>query len=337
MEQLNFGKTGMFFLFGGGIRLRNAALILKEAKFRVFVFSSKRFLEEAENSVSLERFLEKNGIGFESTDDINSCKKMAEMLRPDSLGISFGAPWIFKPEFIKKFNNRLLNSHNRNLPRNRGGGGFSWMILNQEKDSASLLHLIDTGLDTGLVIKKEQFSFPEACKIPKDFESHAIKKDKKFFKSFVDDIAMQKIFKPEKQDESKSSYFPRLHSLSQGFVDWAWSKEEIARFIDAFDDPYCGASTYLGKKKFFLKKSGIANDKGLFHPFMAGLVYRKANGKLFIATRNGCITVSEIWDEQGKPAFEKVRLGQRLFTPATKLENARIFHPVYTPNGMERK
>ena len=189
MKQLNLGKIKKVFLFGGGTRLRNATVVLKESGLDIFVFTSKRFLEDIEKDLSFKQFLEKNKIDFESTEDINSNKKLDEIMDKEFLGVSFGAPWIFKEKLIRKFNNRLLNAHNRNLPRNRGGGGFSWMILNQEKNSASLLHLVDTGIDTGQIVKMKEFSFPKNCKTPKDFETYAIEEDKKFFKEFPQNIS----------------------------------------------------------------------------------------------------------------------------------------------------
>jgi len=334
MEKTVFGRPKNVLLFGGGRVLRHLALRLGEKGIDVFVFSSKRLLEEEHDGMKLQQFLEKNRIGFESTRDINSSEK-AKALAKSSVGISFGAPWIFKKEFLEMFGNRILNSHSMDLPRNRGGGGFSWMILNSDRKSSSLLHIIDGGIDTGPIVKRADFVFPKNCKIPKDFEEVKFKADKKFFDEFVEELAAGKEFSLEKQDEDRSSYFPRLHSMTQGFIDWAWGKEEIERFIDAFDEPYCGASTWLNGERVFLKGCSGTNNNDTGHPFLAGIVYRKRNGKIFIGCRNGGIAIGKALNEKGESVFEKVRLGDRFFTPRESLENAMLFRPIYGPDGLK--
>ena len=53
-----------------------------------------------------------------------------------------------------------------------------------------------------------------------------------------------------KQNEGSSVYMPRLHTLTNGFINWDWSSKEIGLFIRAFDDPHEGASTFIDSKNF---------------------------------------------------------------------------------------
>jgi methionyl-tRNA formyltransferase len=62
----------------------------------------------------------------------------------------------------------------------------------------------------------------------------------------------KKDFRIRNQEEKDSTYFPRLNSLNQGFIDWEWDCGEALRFIRAFDDPYCGASTFLNERRVFI-------------------------------------------------------------------------------------
>jgi methionyl-tRNA formyltransferase len=335
MKEINYGEIGTILLFGGGEILGHVALKLKEKGLPVFVATSTRYITERINSLNFDEFLIENNIKFEMTSDINSNSKIIEMIKEDSLGISIGAPWIFKKEFIDIFRGRLLNCHPRNLPRNRGAGGYSWMILNGEKESAALLHLIEPGIDTGEIVKREDFLFPESCKIPLDYEKYSTEKIKCFLELFIDDLIQRKTFKLVSQDESKSTYFPRLHTLTQGLINWDWTAEEIICFINAFDDSYCGASTYYRSKKVFIKKVSESKEKENFHPFLAGLVYRIHKNKVFIATKDGGIVVSEIKNEEGSSILEKLRVGKRFFTPYENLEGAKRIHPVYTPDGLK--
>lgn len=337
MKKLYFDNVKTYILFGGGRVLRYLALKLRENEFKIFVFTSDRLVEKTVDGVPLEDFLEQNNIEYEVTANINSNKTIKNLATCDSLGISFGAPWIFKKELIDLFNSRLLNSHARNLPRNRGGGGFSWLILNNERESSSLLHIIDTGIDSGDIIKRKDYTFPDSCKIPIDYESYAFEMDRLFFDEFVDDIINKRTFNLVKQNSNESTYFPRLHSLTQGLIDWELDRDDIIRFIRAFDDPYCGALTYLKDKRVFLKKCEAAVEGDRFHPFLSGLVYRKIDSGVFIVTKTGGIVVSEVIDEDGNLMIDEIREGQRLFTPALDLEKAKTFHPVYTSKGLKQK
>ena len=64
----------------------------------------------------------------------------------NKLGISIGAPFIFKDEDIKEFNGNLINSHGAPLPSFKGGGGFSWRIMQKDKRGTILVHLISEGM-----------------------------------------------------------------------------------------------------------------------------------------------------------------------------------------------
>lgn len=338
-EKINFGNVQYVFLFGGGITLRHLSLKLRAGRFRVVVFSSKRLLKEDFAGASLENFLKENGIDFEETADINSNKRIRQLIKasPGFIGISFGAPWIFKPEFNSLFKGGLLNYHPRNLPRDRGAGGYSWMILNGERRSACLLHQVDAGIDTGKIVKFKEFSFPPSCRIPIDFEKYAFEKNRKFLEAFILELAKRKTFSLISQRESHSTYFPRLHSATQGFINWDWKTDKIIRFCDAFNDPYCGASTFCQGRRVYLKEYQSGDDQEFFHDFLSGLVYRKDQRGIFIATKDGSLAVSRLTDENGVSIMEKIKVGHRFLTPGGFLDKAKEFYPVYTPDGLKEK
>ena len=48
-----------------------------------------------------------------------------------------------------------------------------------------------------------------------------------------------------KQDESISTYFPRLSSDVHFWINWSWSCEDLVSFIRAFGEPYDGAKTRI--------------------------------------------------------------------------------------------
>jgi methionyl-tRNA formyltransferase len=208
--------------------------------------------------------------------------------------------------------------------------------MNDDRKAANVLHMIDAGIDSGDIVKRKYFIFPQSCKIPIDYDEYTAVLDKKFMEEFLGEVKAGKSFKRISQKEEESTYFPRLHTKSQGFINWDWCTDDIVKFIRAFDDPYPGASCYWKEKRIFLKKCEAVKEHVAFHPFIAGLVYRKLSGKLFIASKPDGIIIHDAKDENGESVLEKIRIGDRLFTPNEDLEKAKRFHPIYTPDGLKK-
>jgi methionyl-tRNA formyltransferase len=67
---------------------------------------------------------------------------------------------IFSQEEISK-HGRILNFHNSLLPAFRGTRPINWALEIGSKSHGVTLHEIDKGVDTGLLIDKEEFSITE--------------------------------------------------------------------------------------------------------------------------------------------------------------------------------
>jgi len=133
-------------------------------------------------------------------------------------------------------------------------------------------------------------------------------------------------------------YYPFLNTLKQGYIDWKWGGEEICRFIDAFGDPYAGASTFIGETRVFLKNAQIVNShEKKFHPFSAGIIYRINKEGMFVCTRDSCLLIKSIQNEKGAEIKDTIKLGSRLFTPNKYLESALTFAAEYNANGLKEK
>ena len=93
------------------------------------------------------------------------------------------------------FSDNLINFHGSRLPLDAGGGGFSWRIMREDRIDNQLVHLIDGGIDTGLIIDNSLSLFPKQCQIPKDFLDHSRKKFLEFYSDFLKKIKIGKSFK----------------------------------------------------------------------------------------------------------------------------------------------
>ena len=340
-DVLILNKINKFVLFGGGELLLYLGVILKEKNATVTVVTSDRHSKEVFNvdqtQKTLEALLIDHDIKFiisKNLDDEES--DLLRQIDENTLGLSFGAAWIFKKEFINKFEGRLLNLHAARLPQDRGAGGFSWRILNGERLGMSLIHQINPGIDRGSIVIAEEYIYPVNCRLPIDYIKHTINNYKKLLLKFIHEIENVGIFELSSQPEYLSTYWPRLNTDTQGYIDWSWELNSIERFICAFDTPYSGAITFLNGNKVRIKSSYAILNDGVFHPFQNGMVYRLGgNGEVFVATAEGGLLIETVLNDKECKITREIKLGQRFYTPRLMLESALESQPIYTSTGLK--
>jgi methionyl-tRNA formyltransferase len=329
---VRFGPITSYILFGGTAVLARCASILKKRRARVHVVTSPRQASERIPQQTLAETLATDGIPFEISTDAPHDEALLRRIDDRTIGISIGSPWIFKKDFIDRFGGRLVNCHGTRLPRNRGGGAFSWMIMSGERKGSALIHMLAPGLDTGEILMKKDYLFP-AHSTPQQRFDVSVAKYGKLFERLFDRLERRQDFKTIQQDERTATYWPRLSTDVHGFVDWNWNADEIARFVRAFDEPYPGASTFVGDKRVRLFGASLAKGDGNPHPFQAGLIYRIHGGRTFVAARGGGIAFGRVEVEGGGA----ITLGERLHTPLQKLEEAKTLRAVYTSSGLKKR
>ena len=335
---LNFGEVDTVLLLGGGTVLSRLAVVLRDRSFRVAVFTGPRLAHAPlpDEAQTLEEFLTTAGIPCVPCERIVDETAVAGYESPRTLAISLGAPWIFTKEFIDRFESRLLNVHGAPLPEHRGAGGFTWRILMEDRRGASLIHLVDRGVDTGPLIKVTPFEFPGDCRIPVDFERHQHQRDLEFLLEFVDEVTSGATFNLIAQDNKASTYFPRLYASKHGAIDCSCAASQLDRFIRAFDAPYDGAFTQLDDVRVVVRNALLLADEGPFHPFQAGLVYRVHEETACVAASGGgAVAVGCIHDQQGRSMIADRIVGKRLRTPMSWLEDAKRFRAVYLATGLK--
>lgn len=328
---MRFDDVERTILFGGGALLIRTARELQAAQKTVGVVTSPRHANEilSESGDRFVTLLEREGLDFVSVKTLESANSIPYPIDHKTLGISFGAAWIFQKDYIERFGGKLLNLHGARLPQDRGGGGFSWRILMDHRLSCSMLHQITPGIDDGPIVDFEEFVFPSQCRIPLDFERFALEKNGGFLKSFFEKCEQRYTFSLKPQTAYLGTYWPRLSTLHHGIVDWRWSSLEIDRFICAFDEPYPGASSFIQQTKVFIRKSFVVNTDGSFHPFQRGIVYRKSGGVVFVACGDAAIAMGSITNMEGTNIYDRIKVGDRFHTPVKYLEQAKDFRAVY--------
>tara|TARA_Y100001968_G_C19387326_1_gene733580 strand:- start:327 stop:1370 length:1044 start_codon:yes stop_codon:yes gene_type:complete len=258
-----------------------------------------------------------------------------EIAKDSQLLISFGSAWMFKKKHIDYCKN-LINVHCTNLPQWRGGGFPSWMILAGINYSSITIHKIDEGIDTGNIIYTKKFFFPPGCKTPLDYKNHIHELSYTCLNKFINDfVSNANIINEIVQQEDFSSYFPRLNSDIHACIDWTWNSNDLIKFIDAFDDPYSGAFTNISGKteRIYLKKAYVVEGECNYHPFQAGIVFRKEENGIYICTNGGAIYCQSVLNFNGNNVIDNISTGDRLYSKYDDLEKARSTKTIYTSKG----
>lgn len=333
---MRFGPINHLILFGGGARLL-ACLDLAQARgFRVEVVSAPRLLNATldDGSGTVAAALRTRGVPTADVENLEVFDIHAHVTL-QTMGISFGAPWIFRHAQIDAFGGRLLNAHGTCLPENRGGATFSWQILREDHRGAFLFHQVDTGVDAGPIVAMESYTFPDSCRTPADYRAYHLAREPLFLARFLDRIRNDDDFLLAPQDASQSTYFPRLATIHHAYIDWSWRAEEIVRFIAAFDRPCDGAMTFLRGAGVLLRDAETTTRDGTFHPFMRGLVIRKHDHSIAVAALGGTVIVRGIYRlDDGGDAYPNIRPGHRLITPRSVLDDALTYEAVYDARGL---
>ncbi len=343
MTKIKFLKIDKIILFGGARLLSELAQYLKtETDFESVVFSSSRHLkEDVGGGSSLREVLEKNNIKYYNSDNINKDANLKREITRNSLGLAIGASWVFEKSTVNLFQkNYLLDFMGIDLPRYDGGAHYTWKILNQSKINGANLQIIKGGEETfhrGEVIKSQEYKLSEDLKRPIDYFKFIIKKEIAFLESFLKEVQAGKEFGLKKLEEGRMSYFPFLSTKNNGLINWSWFGKEIYLFINAFDSPYAGASTFLYKEKVFLRDCTILKTEENFHSFCSGLVIRKSESGIVVAVTGGALLIKEAIDDSGNKINGKIKLGSRFYTPYDVLEKAINFEASYDAKGVKNK
>ena len=311
--------------------------VLRENGWEVRILTSSRLARERWAGVEFDAEMRRRGFPVWVQESLDPSEIPLQEVDRETLGLSLGAAWIFRPEVIRLFGGNLMNCHPSCLPEDRGGGGFSWRIFRGDRRGSCALHRVDPGVDSGEVVCSEEFAFPDSCRVPKDFFEVQHAKDLAFLSDFARRVRQGENFPVRAQDPAAATYWPRLETSLHGAIDWDWSAEELERFICAFDEPYPGAFTQLYGRRIHLRDCRRSDARCGSHPFLAGLIFRIDGGRLHVAAGGGILSIGQALDEEGQDAAASLRPGDRFWTPLDLLEQARSTRVFHSSSGRYRR
>ncbi len=180
-----------------------------------------------------------------------------------SLDMAFSVLYynIISGDLIDHCNECIVNLHPAPLPYYRGSNSYSHAIINNESNYGVTLHLMDTGIDTGPIIKVNWFDLEEritARELHDRSQEEARSLFKKELSSIVrgefDSTSQEKIL----NDTNRNHYTYKKESLDPlKEIDLSDIKERpkyVYRLVRGLEfKPFEPAYLFLGGKKVYLK------------------------------------------------------------------------------------
>tara|TARA_B100000902_G_C27224025_1_gene871191 strand:+ start:291 stop:1301 length:1011 start_codon:yes stop_codon:yes gene_type:complete len=336
--------------------------MIKENKFYIENLSSVVFLGQSNvfsqlikinNKLNLETIIITSShqsklidekINFKVFDNLDEKFKKfinKKVKKENTIFVSVSARYIFKKDTIKNFFlNNLINFHSTRLPLDSGGGGFSWKIMREDRIDNQIFHVIDEGIDTGRIIDNHLSLVPRSCQIPRDFEDYRLKKFIEFYSEFIKKIKNGNSYDLRSQLNYLGRYNPRLNTEIDGLINWEMDSYDVYNFINAFDDPHKGASTFLNNGNFgklYLKKVHLHGGDSSNHPFMSGIVSRHDKNWIVVSTRSKhMLLIEEVLDNKGNNIIDQIKEGDRFYTPYKELEKSKSTRAIFNSKGLKK-
>lgn len=230
---------------------------------------------------------------------------------------------ILDKQFINAFNGRLLNIHTGDLPNYRGAGGGSWQILNGQQKIVSHVQQMIWEVDRGPLLFGESEMLPHTA-YPRDVKAAGVNATERVLKRLGEAIANKEVVELLPQDEQNASYFPRLSTHKNGWVDFSWHVDDVERFIRAFSHPYEGASFYYMGTTYRVKECWKRKYSIDFNPFCHGLLINKDPQSLHVACNGGVVCLAQIFDEHGNAVdLNRFKLGRNISPDVKTLRDAK--------------
>lgn len=338
-----FGRVTHVALIGGGDLMLRTARLARDAGLAATVVLAPRHAVEPLPlaGVKTHDAFAAGGFAIHVVDDINTWPDLgaADWTGAYALALGFGPSWIFGKAVLARFGAGMINFNGIPVPRYLGGAHYTWQILNGDRTSGCILQEITTEIDRGPILRRELFELPATVRVPDDYFRANFEVGCRFMEDAIADIRGDKPFPAidfATFDEDRL-YFPRLHTLENGWIDWSWAAADIERFCCAFDRPYAGASTFVDGSLVRLKDVRLADASEALHPFVAGLVVRRAAGEAWVAAMGGLLAVGAASLEDGRDASGLLKEGHRLHTPPDRLSRALTFRPALTSRGFDSR
>lgn len=202
----------------------------------IYIIGSGRVAKECQKIAS--DFFKQEVIFLKNIENLDDfCKNLKNCFI-----ISANNSYIFKKECVQ--NNTIINYHNALLPFHKGCNARIWSIWENDEQTGITWHVVEEGIDTGAILTQKEIKLDEnftALSLLNAQHNLAITS----FKEALENLE-NKNFKIQ---ISGGGYHKKSALPNEGYLELAWDKEKISRFLRAMD---CGALSGIAKPKIKL-------------------------------------------------------------------------------------
>ena len=184
---------------------------------------------------------------------------------------------ILPPKILDLPRLGCINIHASLLPSYRGAAPIQWAIIDGCKKTGITTMLMDSGLDTGDILKKYEINIEDDETGGSLFEKLALLGAK----AIVDTIESLDTIVPIKQEDTDTKYASVLQK-SMGNIDFSKDRDYIERLVRGLS-PWPGAYSSLRGKNIKLLKVSKAD--------VANIKYKKEDYGRLISTKNNLYVV----------------------------------------------
>lgn len=250
------------------------------------------------NKVSLSPVKEvavENNITVYQPEKLKNEPKMIEILKemkPDFIiVVAFGQILTKEVLDIPKYG--CINLHGSILPMYRGAAPIQWAVIKGEKISGNTTMLMDTGVDTGDILLKDEIEIPKEMTAG---ELYDILKDrgKDLLVKTIDKVTHNEIV-PEKQQGE--TFYAKMLDKNISFINWQDSAINIHNLIRGLN-PWPIAYTNYNGEKMKVYESEVIDDK--VHDEVGKIIDVSKDG-IKVTTSKGTLLIKKIQFPSGKP------------------------------------
>ncbi len=205
--------------------------------------------------------------------------------------VAFGQ--ILPKEILTMPKYGCVNVHASLLPRWRGAAPMQWAIISGDETTGITTMQMDEGLDTGDMLLKKSVKI-EPDETDETLFNKLSPLGAKLLLETLDGIEDGSI-KPQKQDDSKSTY-AKLLTKELGRIDFTWEAVKIERYIRALNNwpnVYC---SFKGKTLKVWKASVVMSDS----EYKPGTVVNVSKKSFTVQTGSGQLEFLEVQPEGKK-------------------------------------
>lgn len=204
-------------------------------------------------------FAEKHGIPVFTPSSLKGAEEQ-EKFRSIAADVAVVAAYglILPKPVLTAFRYGCLNVHGSLLPRWRGAAPMQRAMLAGDSETGITIMRMDEGLDTGDMLLKGGIPITETTTLPAVHDALAELGAELMIKAL--DLLGQGVLKPEKQDEAKATYAPKV-SKEEGKIDWNKSAADINLLIRSLS-PVTPVFCLHGDERLTLLESTVLADEG---------------------------------------------------------------------------